>query len=176
MAHIFTRTGDDGYTFCPALNARVPKDHPLIEAVGSLDEANSFIGLARALLPPHLSRELDGDLAYAQRLLFRIGYTVMGRPSVTEDDVRRLEELSDKYYGRAPLRHFILPSGPAPAAALHVARTVVRRAERALVRASREAGVGVDRRALAAANRLSSFLFAAAVYVARSMGYPEEEA
>jgi len=137
LAHIYTRTGDDGTTFCAALKRRVGKDHPLIELVGQLDEANSFVGLARSLLPKELE-EVNGDLQYVQRLLFRVGFTVSGKPSLSEDDVRRLEDMADRYYGRAPLKSFILPSGPSPAAALHVARTVTRRAERAMVRAAKE--------------------------------------
>ncbi len=171
MAHIFTRTGDDGTTFCAALKRRVGKDHPLIELVGQLDEANSFVGLARSLLPKELE-EVNGDLQYVQRLLFRVGFTVSGKQSLSEDDVRRLEDMADRYYGRAPLKSFILPSGPSPAAALHVARTVTRRAERALVRAVKEHPI--DPLALRVMNRLSSALFAMAVYVSRAMGYPEE--
>ncbi len=171
MAHVFTRTGDDGTTFCAALKARVSKDHPLVEVVGELDEANSFVGLARSLLPPYMG-ELASDLEYVQRLLFRVGFTVSGRASLSDDDVLRLEEMADRYYGRAPLRNFVLPAGPPAASALHVARTVVRRAERAMVRASRE--YGLDPLALRVVNRLSSALFAMAVYVAKAMGYPEE--
>ena len=171
MSHVFTRTGDDGTTFCAALKARVPKDHPLIEVVGALDEANSFVGLARSLLPPYMG-EVASDLEYLQRLVFRVGFTVSGRRSIDESDLERLEEMADRYYGRAPLRNFVLPAGPPPASALHVARTVVRRAERAMVRAGRE--YPIDPLALKVVNRLSSALFALAVYVARAMGYPEE--
>lgn len=171
MSHVFTRTGDDGSTYCNALKSRVPKDHPLVEAIGSLDEANSFVGLARSLLPQYMS-DVASDLEYLQRLLFRVGYTVSGTRSITEDDLRRLEDMADNYYGRAPLKHFILPAGPSPAAALHVARAVVRRAERQLVRASREHGL--DPLVLKVVNRASSALFAMAVYVSKAMGYPEE--
>ncbi|MGC9071865.1 MAG: cob(I)yrinic acid a,c-diamide adenosyltransferase [Acidilobus sp.] len=168
---MFTRTGDDGTTFCVALKTRVSKDHPLIELIGALDEANSFVGLARSLVPPHM-KEVASDLEYIQRLMFRVGFMVSGSRSISEDDLRRLEEMADRYYGASPLKSFVLPAGPPPAAALHVARTVVRRAERALVRASR--GFRVDPLALRVMNRLSSALFAMAVHVSKAMGYPEE--
>lgn len=171
MSHVFTRTGDEGTTYCSLLNERVPKDHVLVELMGSLDEANSFVGLARSLVPSYMTDVL-ADLEYLQRLIFRVGYTVSGKASVTEDDLRRLEDMADNYYGRHPLKNFVLPAGPSPAAALHVARAVVRRAERAMVRASRE--YKIDPLALKIVNRLSSALFALAVYVATSMGYPEE--
>ncbi len=173
MAHVFTGTGDDGSTFCPALKSRVPKDHALIELYGSLDEVNSFIGLARSLLSPEL-KEVNEDLKYMQHLIFRIGYTISGTPSISQDDLTRLEEIADRYYGAAPLKHFILPAGPAPAAALHVARSVARRFERVMVKAMRE--YSLDPLALRVANRLNSALFAMAVYVAKVMGYPEEPA
>jgi len=171
LSHVFTRTGDDGTTYCSLLKERVPKDHVLIELLGALDEANSFVGLARSLVPSYMGDVLS-DLEYLQRLIFRVGYTVSGIRSITDDDLRKLEDMADSYYGRHPLKNFVLPSGPVPAAALHVARTVMRRAERIMARASRE--YKVDPQALKVVNRLSSALFAMAVYVAKAMGYPEE--
>lgn len=171
LSHVFTRTGDDGNTYCNLFKSRVPKDHPIIELIGTLDEANSFIGLARSFLPNYLT-EVEKDLKDLQYLTFRIGFHVSGVNALNDDDVPKLEEMADKYYGKAPLKHFVLPSGPQASAALHVARTVVRRAERNLIRAGRE--YNFDAIVYKTINRLSSALFAIAVYVSKEMGYPEE--
>ena len=80
--------------------------------------------------------------------------------------------MADKYYGKAPLKNFVLPAGPQASAALHVARTVVRRAERNLIKASRD--YKFDDIVFKTINRLSSVLFAIAVYISKEMGYPEE--
>ncbi|PMP90745.1 MAG: ATP:cob(I)alamin adenosyltransferase [Caldisphaera sp.] len=171
MSHVFTRTGDDGSTYCNLLKTRVPKDHPIMELIGTLDEANSFIGLARSFLPPYM-RDIENDLKDLQYLTFRIGFHVSGVKAVNEEDISKLEELADKYYGLAPLKHFVLPAGTQSASALHVARTVVRRAERALIKAGRE--FNFDDIVYKAINRLSSALFALAVYINKVSGYPEE--
>ncbi|MGC9134893.1 cob(I)yrinic acid a,c-diamide adenosyltransferase [Caldisphaera sp.] len=168
---MFTRTGDDGSTYCNLLKTRVPKDHPIMELIGTLDEANSFIGLARSFLPPYM-RDIENDLKDLQYLTFRIGFHVSGVKAINEEDISKLEELADKYYGLAPLKHFVLPAGTQSASALHVARTVVRRAERALIKAGRE--FNFDDIVYKAINRLSSALFALAVYINKVSGYPEE--
>lgn len=170
---LYTRTGDSGETFCRLAGGRVPKDHPVIEFLGSLDEATSYIGFARALVPPWLG-EVSSDLAVIQDILFHVGLHLSGSKAyLSEEHVKWLEAVTDKYYGRAPLRHFILPGGPAPAAVVHVARTVVRRAERRLVTLKRS-GVDVDDVLLKVMNRASDALFAVAVYLSRAMGYGDE--
>jgi cob(I)alamin adenosyltransferase len=171
LSHIFTRTGDDGSTYCNLLKTRVPKDHPIIELIGTLDEANSFIGLARSFLPSHM-KDIESDLRDLQYLTFRIGFHVSGVKAINEDDVLKLENMADKYYGLAPLKNFVLPAGTQSAATLHVARTVVRRAERALIKAGRE--FNFDDIVYKSINRLSSVLFALAVYINRVSGYSEE--
>ncbi|MCE4607105.1 MAG: cob(I)yrinic acid a,c-diamide adenosyltransferase [Desulfurococcales archaeon] len=171
-ARLYTRTGDEGTTFCFFLNKRVPKDHPLMEFLGTLDEANSHIGLARSLLPQ--LRELDElntVLTSIQRLMFRIGFLPSKPESLSEDDITWIEELIDKYYGEAPLKSFILPGGHMAASQLHIARTVVRRAERRLVSLVNE-GL-YPKLALKAINRLSDLLFALALYVNRITGIEE---
>ena len=167
MSHLYTRTGDDGHTFCAALKERIPKSHDVMEFVGTLDEANSYIGFARALLPPYL-RELDEELRRIQRILFRVGFSLSrGRPEVSDDDVKWLEEIADKYYGPEPLKYFVLPSGPVPASALHIARTVTRRAERRLVKLYLEKILDIDPVLLRVINRLSDALFAMALWLSR---------
>ncbi len=170
---LYTRTGDEGETFCRLAGGRVPKDHPIIEFLGSLDEATSYLGLARSLVPSWLE-EVSKDLAVVQDILFHVGlHLTGGKKVVGEEHVKWLESVTDKYYGKAPLRNFILPGGPIPAAALHVARAVVRRAERRLV-ALQRTGFSVDGVLLKIMNRVSDALFAIAVYVSRSMGYEDE--
>ncbi len=173
MVRLYTRTGDSGETTCMLLRRRIRKDHPLIEALGTIDEANSFIGLARATareeLEKGLAERLASDLEYLQRLLFRVGFTFSGKKGlVGEDDVARLEEMADSYMEGVDLRLFILPSGTRTSASLHVARSVVRRAERAIIRAfSTQEGQEVpDREAiLRVVNRMSDALFAMAAHV-----------
>jgi cob(I)alamin adenosyltransferase len=165
---IYTRSGDDGYTYCVALGGRVPKDHPLIEFNGVLDEAVSAIGLARSLLPPEAG-EADRDLEIIQRILFALAASVSRREGAPQKAVSVLESMVDKYFGE-PLRHFILPGGSPAASAVHLARTLVRRAERRLVEASRLLPGGVHPSVLKVINRASDALFAIAVYIARRHG------
>ena len=174
---LYTRLGDDGTTFCLALGSgrpvRVPKSHPLIELLGTIDEANSMLGLARAYARVEGLDELDGDLRWMQRLLFNVGFSITtGEARVSDEDVRRLESLADKYYGEA-LRRFVLPSGGLTASSLHVARAMVRRAERRMVSAV-EKGFKLDNILLKTMNRASDALFAMAVYAARKSGKLEE--
>ncbi|MCE4612240.1 MAG: cob(I)yrinic acid a,c-diamide adenosyltransferase [Desulfurococcales archaeon] len=175
MPRIYTRTGDSGETFCIALGSRVPKDHPLISFLGDLDEANSFVGLARSMLKDGPQDTLDRDLAWIQSLLFRVGYTVTGFASVSEKDVEYLERMIDRYMEGVKLNIFILPYGDPVASATHVARSVVRRAERSLVAAIRK-GLEVNKRELLlkVVNRLSDALFAIAVKRSLEKGLLEE--
>ncbi|MCE4614004.1 MAG: cob(I)yrinic acid a,c-diamide adenosyltransferase [Desulfurococcales archaeon] len=169
---LYTRTGDEGTTFCYFLNKRIPKDHPLMEFLGTLDEANSHIGLARSLLPsmPELS-DIHRILVEVQRLMFKIGFLPSRPTSLSENDILWMEKLIDKYYGEAPLKSFILPGGHKAASQLHVARTVTRRAERRLVQLVNE-GL-YPKLALKAINRLSDLLFALALYVNRILKVEE---
>ncbi|MEB3774448.1 MAG: cob(I)yrinic acid a,c-diamide adenosyltransferase [Desulfurococcales archaeon] len=169
MVRLYTRTGDSGETYCVLLKKRIGKDHVLIEALGSIDEANSFIGLARALARAEGFDGIDADLEYMQRLLFKVGYTFSGKTGLlNEDDVKRLEEISDRYMEGIEIKWFILPSGSQLSAALHVARSVVRRSERAIIRAFRSeeaSGMGDKELILRIVNRLSDALYAIAVHV-----------
>ncbi|MCX8196064.1 MAG: cob(I)yrinic acid a,c-diamide adenosyltransferase [Acidilobaceae archaeon] len=170
MGRLYTRSGDEGFTYTPILG-RVEKDHPLVEFYGTLDEANSIIGMARGLLRER-TEEYDEELKYMQELLYRVGFSLT-RMRVSEEDVKRLEEIVDKRYAQ-PLQKFILPAGPAGVAALHVARSTVRRAERRLV-ALKRAGINVDNLLIAVMNRLSDALFAIAVDASKKLSYGLEE-
>jgi cob(I)alamin adenosyltransferase len=169
---LYTRTGDDGMTYCYFLKKRIPKDHPVMEFIGTLDEANSSIGHAVSLLGdiPE-SREVAETLRKVQRLVFRIGFLPAKPESLSDKDVEWMENLIDEYYGKAPLTNFILPGGHPAASQLHIARTIMRRAERRLVKLVRE-GLYPDI-ALKAVNRLSDLLFAMALYINRLAGIKE---
>lgn len=167
---LYTRSGDKGDTGLSA-PGRVRKSAPRIEALGELDEANAAIGAARALTSAEAA--LDPVLEEAQHRLFDLGAD-LAQPGasgrVGEADIRALEAAIDRLQAQTPpIRAFVLPGGTAPAAALHLARTVTRRAERALVRLA-DAGEPVDSQAIAYLNRLSDLLFAAARWANREQG------
>jgi ATP:cob(I)alamin adenosyltransferase len=159
---IYTKTGDLGETSLFG-GARVRKDDPRIEAYGTVDELNSFIGVARAAWP---SSSFDLQLHAIQSDLFDIGAHLaspgtsrFAGPGATR--VAALEQAIDAMESDlAPLKSFILPGGSPAAAQLHVARTVCRRAER-LVIALREDD-DATRASIVFLNRLSDFLFVAA--------------
>ena len=160
---IYTRTGDDGTTGLFG-GGRVRKDDLRVEAYGAVDEANAAIGLARGL---GVDSDVDKLLAQVQHALFDVGAD-LATPAeaearahlhpVEEEDVEALEAAIDRFEAELePLRQFILPAGHATSAALHVARSVVRRAERATVALSSVAPIGTPvSRYL---NRLSDLLF-----------------
>ena len=140
---IYTRTGDQGDTGLFG-GARVPKDDVRVDAYGSVDEANAAIGAA---LAHGKSAFVRGVLTAVQSDLFTLGAELasvagfeerLGIALLTDADVTRLEQAIDEAEGPLPpLKNFILPGGPPDVATLHVARTVVRRAERLLVTLSR---------------------------------------
>ena len=176
---IYTRTGDQGTTGLFG-GERVTKSHPRIEAYGTVDETNSAVGLARSLLrdgPGHDA--LDPVLAQVQADLFVLGADLAtpsaSRPAVPRVEhrhVERLEEMIDRFdEALPPLKHFILPGGTSGAAALHVARTTCRRAERlAVVAAGLEA---LNEYAITYLNRLSDLLFVLARWANKQAGVEE---
>lgn len=165
---IYTKTGDDGTTGLAAGGRRLKFDLR-VDAYGTVDEANSAIGLARL----H-TRDLPVDqmLSRIQNDLFDLGAD-LATPETGEDlgyeplriveaQVKRLEGEIDLLNGELqPLKSFILPGGTPASAYLHLARTVVRRAERLMVQLSRTQGESVSEPALQFVNRLSDFLFVA---------------
>jgi cob(I)alamin adenosyltransferase len=140
---IYTKTGDDGTTGLFG-GGRVAKDDARVEAYGTVDETNSAVGLARSLSS---DRELDELLGSIQVDLFAVGAELacvpgkeekLGATLLDPEAAVRLEQAIDRYeLLLAPLRHFVLPGGSAPAAALHHVRTVCRRAERRVITLSR---------------------------------------
>jgi cob(I)alamin adenosyltransferase len=169
LNRIYTRAGDAGTTRL-ATGAPVSKADRRVEAYGAVDEANACLGLAR--LHTAGDPELDAMLGRIQNELFDLGadLSTPARPDeadgavlrIVDGQVARLEAEIDRLNGGLPpLKSFVLPGGTPAAAALHLARTVARRAEREAVRLA-EAGEPVSGPAMRYLNRLSDFLFVAA--------------
>ena len=162
---IYTRTGDAGETGLFG-GGRVPKDHARVQAYGDVDELNSAIGVVRSTQPVHFFDQL---LETIQRDLFALGgqlatpdpenvRAALEKAELSDARVRRFETVMDEAERELPeLRAFVLPSGTPKAAALHLARTVCRRAERNLVTLSRDAQIPAL--FIIYLNRLSDLLF-----------------
>jgi cob(I)alamin adenosyltransferase len=169
LNRIYTRTGDAGTTGLVD-GSRVSKAEPVMAAIGDVDEANSAIGVAIAALA---GREPAAALTTMQNDLFDLGADIAtpdgieGALRIVPAQVARLEaEIDAMNADLAPLTSFILPGGDTPAAALHLARAITRRAERSAVAVD-----GLNAPALAYLNRLSDWLFVAARWVnARGAG------
>lgn len=170
LSKIYTRTGDDGTTGLGD-GSRVSKDAVRVEAYGTIDEANSCIGLLLAADVPDDIRVL---LTRVQHQLFDLGgeLCIPGHAAIHDADIDALEARLDHYNDALPpLKDFILPGGGEAAARCHVARTVVRRAERDTVTLSRHDAVRPQ--AIRYLNRLSDLLFVLARVLARASGHGE---
>ena len=184
---IYTRTGDAGTTALYG-GERVPKDARRVEAYGTVDEANALLGVARTQLgssadgPNDRLNDYDALLARVQSALFDVGADLATPESryranivpLTEADVTGLEEEIDRLEAALPPLHaFILPGGHPAAASLHLARTVVRRAERRTVELSHHEALNPQ--VTAYLNRLSDFLFVLARAVNAAVGVKDHE-
>lgn len=170
LTRIVTRTGDDGTTGL-ADGTRLPKDAPLVEALGNVDELNSAIGL---LLTEDMPDVLRRALTEVQHELFDLGgeLSVPGLALLQEAHLARLDALIEDFNaGLPPLKEFILPGGARAAALCHVARTVCRRAERSAV--SLLSGSAARPLAVRYLNRLSDLLFIACRLLNRHHGVPD---
>lgn len=175
---IYTKTGDKGQT--SLIGARADKDAPRIEAYGTIDEVNSFIGKAMTELDPSKFADLLEDLEAIQNELFDCGGDLADvrkdpQYKMTETPVEILEKRIDELMEEPPLlERFILPGGSPAAATLHIARTITRRAERQTVTLTKsgEEFPSVVQRYL---NRLSDYLFAAARVANSRNDVPDNE-
>lgn len=168
LSKIYTRTGDDGSTGLGD-GSRTGKDSARVNAYGTVDEANSCIGL---LLASDLPDDIAGLLTKVQHQLFDLGgeLCIPGHAAIDDDDITALEEQLDHYNAQLPpLKEFILPGGGEAAARCHIARTVVRRAERETVALARLEQVRPQ--AVGYLNRLSDLLFVLARVLARADGH-----
>ncbi|MBI1290745.1 cob(I)yrinic acid a,c-diamide adenosyltransferase [bacterium] len=187
ITRVYTRSGDDGHTGLVG-GQRVPKTNPRIQAYGTTDELASFIGWARQELAaerdllkvPADAELIDKLLEYLGNKLFTLGGDLATRiedrhpmmPVIVDEDIAWLEQVCDRYNEPLPpLKDFILPGGSRTAAALHVARTIARRAEREVLHLQAvEDTAGLPGRYL---NRLSDALFVVARWVNHRMGIAE---
>jgi cob(I)alamin adenosyltransferase len=158
LTQISTRTGDDGTTGLGD-GTRVPKDHLRIAAMGDVDELNSQLGVLLAEPLPDDVRDL---LVVIQHELFNLGgeLCIPGYTLLKDDAVLRLDEALATHNATLPrLQEFILPAGTRSAAIAHVARTIARRAERAVVTLTAQEPQGVNAAPRQYLNRLSDLLF-----------------
>lgn len=176
---LYTKTGDKGKT--SLIGGKADKDHLRVEAYGTLDEANSFIGLAQSYLKAEeaLFQDVLSELTAIQHELFDCGsdlahVNVQEEGKLKAESITMLEERIDAYVEEAPqLTKFILPGGTEAASFLHAARTVIRRAERKIVALAKEEDI--PPLALPYVNRLSDYLFAAARIVNHRLGEVDVE-
>ena len=176
---MYTRAGDKGQTglYGPK---RVPKDSPRVEAYGTVDELNSCIGVA---ISSSGRKAISEELRWVQGRLFVAGadlaseLAAKGRqdrvPRIGSQDTKKLEEMIDRLQTKLPrLTSFILPGGTALSANLHLARSVCRRAERAVVSLAKKEDVNPE--LIPFLNRLSTYLFNAARYSNAVAGVNDE--
>ncbi|MCG7337307.1 cob(I)yrinic acid a,c-diamide adenosyltransferase [Sporosarcina sp. ACRSM] len=175
---IYTRTGDKGKT--SLIGGRVDKDSLRVEAYGTMDELNSFVGKAMTELDPGIFKDLLEDLETIQNELFDGGGDLANvmkerHYKLGEEPIEVMEQRIDQLMEEAPpLEKFILPGGSPAAATLHIARTVARRAERqtvSLMKAEEDVPAVVQRYL----NRLSDYLFVAARIVNARLNVPDNE-
>jgi len=178
--NIYTRTGDKGKT--SIIGGRVDKDDFRVEAYGTIDELNAIIGKAMTELDAEKFKDLLDDLEKIQNELFDGGGDLANvmkerHYKLADEAIEEMEARIDVLMSEAPeLQKFVLPGGSPAAATLHIARTVTRRAERLTVTLLKNAEEGdvspVVQRYL---NRLSDYLFAAALVVNARLGVPNNE-
>lgn len=176
---IYTRTGDQGET--SIVGGRVPKSSAKVEAYGTVDEANSVIGIAMTFIPESQA-EARAELENVQQMLFDCGSDLARKEGmeerrpfkVTDEAIPLLEARIDAYIAEAPeLERFVLPGGSQASAFLHLARTVVRRAERRVVALAKEEKINPH--VLTYLNRLSDYLFALARVMNARLGVKDVE-
>ncbi len=184
ITKVYTRTGDRGDTALVG-GKRVPKDSPRIDAYGTLDELNSIVGLARVFNEESLDageahQFLDEVLCQLQDELFDLGSELATPPEFFQegmyragaDEVTRLEKWIDQCQkDLEPLKSFILPGGGRIGAYLHQCRTVCRRAERDILRLSREEDINPN--IIKYVNRLSDLFFVLSRWIAKQTGEQE---
>lgn len=174
---IYTKTGDDGETGLYG-GGRVSKDDARIEAYGTVDELNALLGLART---EPLPAQIDQLLRQIQNELFDVGAELATRDptarlatTLGDRQIGALEKSIDDFEATlAPLRQFILPGGTSSAAALHLARTVCRRAERRVVSLAAVPNEHVSTALVVYLNRLSDLLFVLARATNHAAGVPD---
>lgn len=174
---VYTKTGDQGMTSLIG-GTRVAKNSVRLEAYGSVDELNSYIGMIRSLVA---GNEIAGELAEIQMRLFDVGGNLATDPhansrkmpvGVDEEDIEVLEKAIDRMDAEVPpSRFFVLPGGNESVAFCHIARTVCRRTERRILDLSQETAVEAE--VIKYINRLSDYLFMLSRKLAHDTGIEE---
>ena len=178
---LYTRKGDSGTTKTFGCNQRISKSSLVAEALGALDETNSFLGLARARTKDMSFKIESGRLEYSelvleiQQNLFIVQAEVAGSTlNITEDKIKRVEKIVDEIEKiLPPIKNFFISGATELGATFDVARTLARRAERRVVAAHEEGKVKVSPDTLAYLNRLSSLLYALARIASHNEGIEE---
>ena len=169
---MYTKTGDKGETSL-ANGERISKADARIEAYGTVDELNSWVGLLRAGMQKEgfEDKELQAELQWIQNKLFNLGAELSQAPGewISVSDVQQVEKWIDTLQAEVPKqRAFILPSGNETMTRCHVCRTICRRAERRMI------ALGCQDEAMQLMNRISDYLFVFARYVGHRMNVVEE--
>lgn len=173
---VYTRTGDQGETSLSG-GTRVPKDHPRLEAYGTVDELNSHLGLVQSMITDsgeklRLTRIQNLVFVVTSNLAVDNEELLKKLPGILEEDITELEQAMDMILDQIPpLTNFILPAGHAAVAACHVARTVCRRAERRMITLAGDSAVSPM--LIKYINRLSDYLFVLARKTAYDLGVGE---
>lgn len=179
LSRIYTKTGDQGETGLVG-GQRVSKDAQRIEVFGTVDELNSFVGLARISARESGLNELESIFERIQHELFNLGSVLAtlpqdlhpNQPRITKETIEQLEREIDQYNATLPaLRSFVLPGGSRICAELHVCRTVCRRAERTLVTMKHAEEIPIE--AMLYLNRLSDAMFVWSRWVNQALGVEE---
>ena len=179
LSRIYTKTGDQGETGLVG-GQRVAKDAQRIEVFGTVDELNSFVGLARISARESGLNELESIFERIQHELFNLGSVLAtlpqdlhpNQPRITKETIEQLEREIDQYNTTLPaLRSFVLPGGSRICAELHVCRTVCRRAERTLVTMKHAEEIPIE--AMLYLNRLSDAMFVWSRWVNQALGVEE---
>lgn len=168
---IYTKTGDDGST-CLANGQRVQKSDARIEAYGTSDELNSWVGLLRAKMTALEWMKEEQQLCFVQNKLFNLGAELSLAPGcwIVASDITMIEQWIDQIQSQIPAQHaFILPSGGELSARCHVCRTICRRLERKMIE------IGCPNDALVFVNRLSDYFFVMARLAVLKTGEKEEK-
>lgn len=173
---ISTKTGDEGMTGT-GNGERVRKDSPVIEAVGMLDELNSWLGLSVcAITHRELEQEKEVLISF-QNTLFHIGAEIVGSPLtvLSEDSVTHIEAAADRLQERLSSnwhKNFVLPGGTEAAARVDVSRTICRKCERALVRVQAHQKMRLE--ILKYINRMSDYLYLLRCYINEVLNFQEQ--
>lgn len=180
---LYTRKGDTGTTKTFGCDQRISKSSAVAEALGTLDEANSYIGFARAKAGERKAvfKIAEGEMKFAdvffevQENLFIVQAEVAGSDMhITEEKVKRVEYIVDEIEKMLPpIKSFFIPGATELGAMFDVARTLVRRAERRVVAAKEEGNLAIDPGTLMYLNRLSSLFYALARVASQGEGVPE---